>query len=463
MTTYRVVSLDVGQGMSTIVEGYSATGALEALALIDLGSTKSSTTAGRDAIAYVSGKAIERSNVIKAGDTNGYIDAVFVSHKDADHVNLLRKLLVALPSMCVGIGYYGGRYRWYGTQNLKNVIWMLRERAGSVDKIRGFVVGATSWNAKAKPNPTFENPLWNQSGIEAYALSVNTPHRDEKMGLAEDDMTNRPTEDQANSKSLVVALFISGHQFVIAGDATFETFAFQNQFFTAKFLANAMTLLPHHGSRKTTFGLTKTNSAISDENKKVVDTFAARMAGRTIVASADTQHGHPSMETIYTFARYTDSGPSWYTDTRLTTPGHLVTAFMDYDLTTNQTKYGGKDVPGKKDYFTFETIQNIYSTLYAFTIPTFSYAPYAALVTPVVKSGNVVAPGMTWIYTISAAGIVLTGQDSTRAPVAKAEIALAEIAPPRKSRVVFETTPTSVSAPRLPQTTNARQHMARRW
>lgn len=390
-----IYSLDVGQGMCTYVE-LITDGSIVGNAIFDLGSTHNSSSAGGAALKFLSEQIVKRS------PPNGHIDIVFISHKDADHTNLFGDLLKTLPDMTINEVRYGGRYDWYKVKVPKkeeytNILNDLGARTSCAQHfVRGFSVGDTSWNPLENE---FFPPLWSGTGYSAYLLCANAPFRSEILGIGESSISDKPNGDQANSKSLVIVLNIAGYQCVIGGDATFPTFQFINGIFERTLLNVYMVLLPHHGSRKTTFGLKATNSSLSDTNRQVVDTYAQRMNGATLIASADTSHDHPSLETIDLFLQYADPGLPWWSDPALDTSPpadkgmHYVTSRIDISLSNTV------NIP--KVYTSYQSSQNIYSTLYYYnpTSTQFSYAPF---VTPAaVQPTTAFTEGMNWIYNIT--------------------------------------------------------------
>jgi hypothetical protein len=379
---FLLYSLDVGQGMCTFFEHYNDKDELKQVALFDVGSTKNRESAGLPTLNFLARRIIARN------PPDGYLDILFISHKDADHVNLIRELLKLVPKAGIGMVRYGGRYSWYATKVGRNILTELGERTGAPNAyVKGFPVGRSEYNSVTGE---FGLPVWPGTNYDFYLLAANAPYKDEKVGTPEKDISQRPNGDQANSKSLVVAMQMGYTWSIISGDATFPTFQYINGIFSKQFLRNVMTLLPHHGSRKTTFGLSKTNGKISDQARLVVETFAARMAGQTIVASADTKHCHPSLETIDLFLKYTDQTTSWWSDPGLNQK-HYVSAYVDMNFKST------KKIPAT--YLTYQTSQNVYSTLYYYALskPTFSYSPFA---TPAEdpKFGYAFSKGMNWIY-----------------------------------------------------------------
>lgn len=410
---YILYSLDVGQGMGTFVTYYDSNDVLTAIALFDIGSSHNKWKIEESVVDFLAEKIIERSSP----DPDGYLDAMFISHKDSDHVNLIQQLLDKVPDATIGQVRYSGRYSWY-KKSAGNILDELNKRVkNKKGKASGFPIGHSYWYPK---EGVFKNPIWQSDGnkVVAYLLAVNTPYKDEVVGDPETDISARPDGDQANSKSLVVALSMNDTWAIISGDATYPTFQYICGFFKVQFGANIMTLLPHHGSRKTTFGLPSTDAEISKEAKKVVNTFAKNMNGLTVVASADTMHSHPSLETIELFLPYTDQKYSWWPDPNLGS-FHYVTVRIDIDIENED------DELLWKIYTTYQTAKNVYSTLYFDSFyaanPPFTYPPYKVIVTSKKRKMNPTpsfspAEGKNWVYYSNGtvAGTELKGEDSGR-------------------------------------------------
>lgn len=403
---FRVYSLDVGQGMSTLFAVYDKDGKVTALALFDLGSSHNSKTAGRPTLEFLKNMALQRES------PNGHIDAIFISHKDKDHVSLLYGnqtevdpllgLLQLLPNMTIGRVRYGGRYSWYdGIATVKkksvNLLTLLKARTFIPDfDVRGFPVGASNYRSDFT-----EGRLWGGEDFGVFLLAANTPYKTERVGTEEDHISTRPDGDQANSKSLVLVLAVnagSNHYCaVIGGDATFPTFQYINSFFDGTIPNCYMVLLPHHGSRRTTFGLNVKDAVISDVNREVVKTYAQRMAGKTVIASADIvqRYGHPSLETSQLFLDYAET-KAWWSDPLVGDGRHFTTTNIDYALQ-----------PGLYDQRGFKTIltsQNLYSTLYydstKVSSPMVAFSPYIGFTTPPYSASLSFSAGMNWIYTL---------------------------------------------------------------
>ena len=396
---YILYSLDVGQGMGTFLTYYDSKKVLKAVALFDIGSSHNKSKIEEPVVEFLKKKIIERSK------PNGYLDAMFISHKDSDHVNLIQQLLDAVPDATIGKVRYGGRRSWY-KKSKGNILNELDKRIEK-GKSRGFPIGHSNWNSD---KDLFEKPIWESDGeeVQAFLLAANTPFDEDESG-SEDEISARPDGDQANSKSLVIALSMDDVWAIISGDATYPSFDYINGYFDSEFEGNIMTLLPHHASRKTTFGLPKSDGEISEESMEVVTTFAKNMHGLTVVASADTKHGHPSLETIEVFLEYTDQAKSWWEDKYLADL-HYVTVMIDTDI--------NRAVP--YDYTTYRTGNNVYSTRYFRELadPPFSYPPYQAITKKQKTNGSKYSPpeGMNWVYASDGTedGTTLVGEDSGR-------------------------------------------------
>ncbi|WP_431480710.1 hypothetical protein [Pseudomonas thivervalensis] len=424
---FRLYSLDVGQGMSTLFVVYDASGGVTALALFDLGSLGKRDVAGPSTLEFLKKMALLRES------PNGRIDAVFISHKDGDHINMffgsesgkdpLQGLLRLLPDMTIGLCRYGGRYSWYAdtatvSKKSENLLTLIKARTAKPDEdVKGFPVGASSILSSGGVGP-----LWGAEDYLVFLVAANAPYNGETVGTAEDKISEKPNGDQANSKSLVLVVgVLAGGQMttaIIGGDATFPTFQYINCLANGTGQNVYMTLLPHHGSRKTTFGLPSKTKPISVEARSVVETYAQLMSGKTVVASADTgsNYGHPSMETSQLFLQYADTSKTWWTDPLVGNNRHFTTAYIDYALdATNYNQIGMRTVL---------TTQNLYSTRYydssVVSSPMVAYAPFSTFDTLPYSDKFAFAPGMNWIYTLlpQAMGFLIDfrGVSSNRLP-----------------------------------------------
>lgn len=413
MNKQRLYFLDVGQGMCTYFEEYDD-GDIVANALFDLGSTKSRRRAGLPTLTFLAERIKARD---MTGD-EGQLDAVFISHKDADHVNLLWGLLELLPEMLIGQVFHSGRQEWY-TSAKGNILKALGKRTANPKTcVQNFYVGASSFH-----NPPWP-PVW-KSDYKAYAyvIAVNTSDSTGNIGKSVDTVysSDLPDGDLANSTSLGIYLLMYEVGVVLFGDATFSTFQFVNNLFVDKGIQFDKTFAlqaPHHGSRLTTFGLDATDGAISEEAAKVVDTFASLTRGATIIVSADTSHCHPSLETINAFVKYSDATKSWWEDP-IIAPYHYASVY--FDLPRSAT------LAAPNANYTYQTGLNFYTTLYYGLNTTkwdFSYPPMGLAK---VATGPA-TEGMNWMYEINAdskvhpTNIPLVGISSNRLPKTAASL-----------------------------------------
>lgn len=101
-TRMDMVTLPVGQGLCTLIEvyGYLDDPAKEGLVNLILFDCGTSGGAGSipvdDCISYICQKTRERMQFLNSEDRGYYIDYLFLSHQDRDHVNLIPKLLTAM-------------------------------------------------------------------------------------------------------------------------------------------------------------------------------------------------------------------------------------------------------------------------------------------------------------------------------------------------------------------------------
>lgn len=382
--------LDVGQGSSCFVEIYDGSSGMNELTntmLFDLGSTNNKVSAGNPSIQYI-------YNMLKRMRDGPVIDLLVVSHKDADHVNLLESLVnkFSKNELTIKRIYYGGRWNWYGTlfNKLKN--WCKKKPS-----YYSFYIAASDYD----PLEDKWTPTYSVNDVYVYTVMTNTPSggpERKKRGRDEDSIVDKPSGERVNTMSAVCSVYFNGRSYIISGDATYTTICEVNRVFQGHVFnyVQAMTL-PHHGSRKTTFGLKATNANISSQQLKSVKTFAGIFNGKTLIASADTQHCHPSLEVMELFYEYTDKGKTWYFDPDLKAvygnDWHYVTAYIDLDIT-----YPDKSlIPmSNPPYESFPSAVNIYSTLYCDDKALFSFPPADKL--PKKKKPKKFPKGVSWYY-----------------------------------------------------------------
>ena len=418
-----VNALDVGQGQGTFVEVYNGSGQLTNTLLFDLGSAKSSKTAGGASIKYITDKVATMS-VPK-------IDYLSLSHKDRDHVNLLTKLITAINTaispkiLAIGKVRYGGARAWYSD----DLITKLEAICPDVNSLN---LAHTSFTP-----PNTWDPIWVGNDVYVYILIANIPTDSTITSWSDINVKDKPDSELANSVSIICSVWWNNNQFIINGDATFVTFQEFNKIFKdiPVFYAPKMVTLPHHGSRKSTFGLSLSTETASTESTAVVNAFAQRIGGNTVTASAEIfgNYHHPSYDVISVFNQYTASTP-WYSDPKLDTGRHYLTAYLD----TTFRDSSGKTL--SDNYVSFETSMNVYSTLYR------SPAHFGGFLAPPIdpvaagtvwpSTGVPVFPlGVQWTYTVDASGSITLTQGANRDAVA-GEVVLDAIIEKDKVRVV---------------------------
>ncbi|MFK0312748.1 hypothetical protein ACIQUF_16115 [Pseudomonas sp. NPDC090233] len=397
MNYHRLYCMDVGQGMCTYFEELEPDGAggekVVANALFDLGSSKMKKQAGVPTVDFL----VDR---IEANSQNGkpHLNAVFLSHSDTDHINLISNLLTKLQNLSIGEVFYSGRKDWY-FKNGRNVLNQLQEKTTGESRVQKLLIGATSLSAE---DPDDWEPLWGTEteNAFAYVIACNTLRGEPiKKGEEASLLTSKPDGDAANATSLCIYLKMFNIGAVILGDATYTTFQFigtelsdKNIWLTESFMIQA----PHHGSRKTTFDAGP-NDAVSKQNSQVIDNVAFLLNGSSVVASAGNKHTHPSLETLNYFLKYSYKGHPWWKE-EILGDGHFVTTYIDIPL------YILGLAPN--DYVTYQTSENLYTTQYRFepiknhgfiSDISFKYPPYEEVT--LIPQGPF-AEGMNWIYKV---------------------------------------------------------------
>lgn len=380
--------LDVGQGSSCYVEIYEDKGGIDEIThtlLFDLGSMNHSGEAGGPSIDFI-------YDSLKTMPGGPVIDVLVVSHKDADHVNLLIPLVKKFAKGVLTIKeiYYSGKQKWYG-----NLFTAISNWCKNTPALDGLLISGCGYGG----SPKTWTPLWSNLGVGLYLIMANTPsYSSEKRGKNESFIVDKPNGDRVNTMSAVCSVYFNGRSYIISGDATYATMVETNSALSGLSLNYIQALsLPHHGSRKTTFGLSRTDAIISKLKLQSIKTFAGIFNAITLIASADTKHSHPSLEVMELFYDYSDKTKIWYYDSDLrATYGknwHYVTAYIDLDITYPDSSPIPMSHP---PYESFPSKMNIYSTLYCYDKALFSYPPAAKL--PKKKKNNKFPWGVSWYY-----------------------------------------------------------------
>jgi hypothetical protein len=403
-TKMTVNVMDVGQGQGTFVEVYDG-GVLTNTLLFDLGSAKSSVTAGGSTINYITDK-IKSMAVPK-------IDYMSLSHKDKDHVNLVMKLITAIDAaitpkkLVIGKVRYGGSKAWYSN----DLITQLGNHCKDIDSL--------GLKYSCYTAPSTWDPIWNVNDVFVYIFLANVPSDETATTMM--DLGDDPDSELANCVSIISSVWWNGNQFFINGDATFVTFQEFNTVYASvpSFNNPQMVTLPHHGSRKTTLGLSSSTDKASAPSTAVVNQFAKRIGAKTVTGSAETygNYHHPSYDIITLFNQYAEKG-AWWSDPGLDPGRHYLSAYLDQTF----TDVAGGTLIGT--YKSFETEINVYTTLYCEPRRVGLY-----LAPPINPIGNgtafpvpqpIFAIGMQWVFTVdSARKTTLTAIGNRDAPLIK--------------------------------------------
>jgi beta-lactamase superfamily II metal-dependent hydrolase len=409
--------MDVGQGQGTFVEVYNTGSVLTNTLLFDLGSAKSSRAAGDPSIAYIVSK-VSSMAVPK-------IDYLSLSHKDRDHVNLVMRLIDAISEkikpkkLKIGKVRFGGAKGWYKDPLMEK----LEEFCKDVDSLSLRQTGFT-------PPKTWKS-IWDENDVYVYVVLANVPT--DVIAMDMDDMDDRPDSELANSVSIVSLVYWNGNEFFINGDATFVTIQESNKVLKAAVFNTKMVTLPHHGSRRTTFGLSESLEDASKESTEIVKTFAKKVNAKTVTASAEDfgNYKHPSYDVITLFNEYADQKKIWYFDPNLAdNDRHYLTAYLDTPMTRS------KKVTISPAYSSFETTMNVYSTQYCSPKHRGDYlAPPTNPVdagTAFKKPPPIFSVGIQWVYTATSAGVTLTAKENRAATAFNIEEVARELGPPVK-------------------------------
>ncbi|HLG54020.1 MAG TPA: hypothetical protein VI485_01740 [Vicinamibacterales bacterium] len=371
--TVTVQVLDVGQGSGNLIEIRNTGFGISALVLIDLGSELNYDTAGKAAAQYV----VDTLNGLGPAPV---LEAVFLTHSDKDHINLLGVLLDNFdpPSnpfptkkvLTISRLIYGGDRNKY-KKHKKNYLTL-------AEKYLPAGVSSTSISADGSdftPGVGW-TPGFAIGDVPFYIIVANTTP--DAIDLVEDSpakLLKLPGGYTINTKSLVIDVFYNTIGCVITGDATGLTMAYCNQVMTAAGHGQTtfMLTMPHHASEFTTFDLGGIETDTLDRDQlaeRVVDEFAAHMAAETVTASADQQKvfKHPSMNVIEAF-RTRLSPNTFYPGDVYLLAGGIGNHF--YNVFVKKGKYNRTDPlghtqawPNRNYWFTMQTTSNIFTTTY---------------------------------------------------------------------------------------------------
>jgi beta-lactamase superfamily II metal-dependent hydrolase len=376
----RYTVLPVGQGAGVFVQVWEGqerfkednARPIEA-ALIDLGSLGWKKTAGTQSALFVANQLTKM--------TAPRLDAVFLSHSDSDHTNLLKDLFEyfapprtsppSKPILSVGKAWFGGNADDYKKRSIDPLPLLVRYGAALED----IGAGESSW--KFQPlRPLHQS----EKGVVYNLLVGNTLNPGPDIEDEEEDNPERWRAASESFKRNVVSLVLVvqyGQQpirLVATGDSTGLTLAECNKLIKAKQISIAPVLtlsLPHHGSETSTFDMNGYSRSGSDDATaaKVVAEFAANLRPESITASAAERstYRHPSSRVIAAFAGPT--GRAMYREGGLGDQ-HFFTAHYQQDgLPLNDLNPGDDDMvvdrwPSGEGWYTGRTNRNVFTIDY---------------------------------------------------------------------------------------------------
>jgi hypothetical protein len=408
-----VTVVDVGQGQCTFVEVYdtSSTPKLIHTVLVDCGSDKRSTQRAANLQGIV--------DIVSSMETPAF-DCIIFSHSDNDHVSLTRRMLLLFDEgkkPVVKKVWYGGRYALYKKRGTNILDYLVENDYCTADDIKSPGSNFSDYVPKDK---NFATNLW-QSGdasVKVFCLVANTMNGDPDWSKRDSVLPKEEDEAELKNRvSIVCGVYYAGVSYTICGDATNTTMSAFNQRFEGRsyvFGNNAMTTLPHHGSKVT--GYATDDSSISRlKASMVVQGFSSILKSKTITVSAFQKHSHPSLYLM------TDFIPTIKTpitrDTRLKQRNaHRVTANIDLNLYTIEEGVAIK----KEEDQSFETTTNIFSTNYTTGDKFFSYniGSLGADKSEGVEIGAIINEFACWRYrTASNGDIAFAGYPNLASPL----------------------------------------------
>jgi hypothetical protein len=417
-----VTLLDVGQGSSAFVAIYTGGTKITATALLDLGSERAKSEAGLPAVTYIETQLNSM--------TKPRIDFFSLSHSDSDHINLVQELLARFdkpgtkkptkPILEIGTVIYGGPRVEYAKHSSNNVI----------SDVEGYQP-----TGEKKPDPLPANncsystttPMKDIDEVRFSLLVGNHIRGEARTYYKRIGKKQWRTDSYSlNTYSLIFVITYDGWNYVITGDATGATIQQANFFITkysTKFSNVAVMTMPHHSSETTTFGLSGPKRAraglrVSNDAKKVIETFSKSVAPQSINASAEevASFRHPSAYTMSYFWDHVRK-TGWYDDPLLTGNQHLYNAYFDtadgYEVVNDKAKKTKEPLPPFDDWWTLGTQYAIFTNRYyvrpqAFepdTDKTATFPPNPGELTGIPASGATTVPpfAVAWQYTSTAA------------------------------------------------------------
>lgn len=351
--------LPVGQGTGTLVEVIDTASEIpKAVIIIDLGVTNSKGWIGAqtgEVSAYIAAAELLKMD-------KPTIDALFLSHPDDDHINMIPDLLghfdkpgtdPAVNPLVIKKVYFAGLKSEFSVRG-KNILTQLAKYAPDEK---------SNLEEAAQNAGDLQTTVYNASGLEIRLIAGNTV----SVRAGGKPVTKAARKDDGyvkNTDSLVLLLSYGSttkRHFVATADATGLTMAACLR--TLKkppmpWSAPVLSMsLPHHGSLTTAYdllGKQETGKSVDQTAQDVVNEFVNifKPESLTVSAGESDAYKHPSPRVIEDFAKHVKEAtngpvqdPLIWPDTP-TTPGHFYAAYYALGKFTVAT---AADAP-KADY-----------------------------------------------------------------------------------------------------------------
>ncbi|NUR31147.1 MAG: hypothetical protein HOV83_35770 [Catenulispora sp.] len=370
----RIDCLDVGQGTGVLAALYSAdpeTHAPDHLILMDLGSEQAKREAGVPTVEYVK-RVLNRM-------AQPTLDAVFLSHSDSDHVNLISDLMLQFTP------YEKGKHEGRGTLRIRWAMYggdWSKYKKGSDDNVlevlTSFMLSNASRDNWVPVQPSYVTSYRQkgvgpsrQVGFVDLRLLVGNAANTES-GLPDDETLLVKDAYSINTMSLVIVLEAFGTQFVMTGDATGATMRFAAERISIAHdhghLKNVFAVTaPHHGSLKTALALGKAGKG--EDATRVVARFIRRLAADSVEVSAGIRKGfnHPSAELLRMFAErlQPEAPPIWIGEEGYKNR-HFYTAYFTKQQATAKTSKKDKTLewPSTAGWRTVQSNVSLFTSVY---------------------------------------------------------------------------------------------------
>ncbi|MFH8754326.1 hypothetical protein [Streptomyces atroolivaceus] len=313
MSTVEITVLPVGQGTGTLIQRFEGVSDKPlSTVLVDLGSAlwKPQQT-GFESAKFVEGQLRKMENPT--------LNAVFLSHGDVDHTNLITSLLkkfsppcankAATDTLTVRNVYHGGRHGEYRAKNRSNCLDELDNyRSNGVNSIVSPPFGPSTGDLVV--------PIYQDAATKIYIIAGNVIASTTRVG-ANSIFGLKPIKKHyaSNTTSLVLLVALTENpdnqqHFVLTGDTTAFGLAHCNDKLALSPLPPspvATVTLPHHGSKATTYDLLGAQSNdpgdLAEEN---IRAFVARLRPQSLAVSAGevTPYKHPAARAIKDFGAF---------------------------------------------------------------------------------------------------------------------------------------------------------------